>query len=107
MNNLAGEVDGILLAQCKTSGIPRIHRRRQTVRQADNRSRDGSFETSVHSFKDFGLKCTCLGPIESRITDRQSVNATIASRALLAGAATAAVMLGAGKIYQILKNRRK
>ena len=38
---------------------------------------------------------------------RQSVNATIASRALLAGAATAAVMLGAGKIYQILKNRRK
>ena len=107
MNNLAGEVDGILLAQCKTSGFRAYTDGGRPSVRLITVHEDGSFETSVHSFKDFGLKCTCLGPIESRITDRQSVNATIASRALLAGAATAAVMLGAGKIYQILKNRRK
>ena len=101
MNNLAGEVDGILLAQCKTSGFRAYTDGGRPSVRLITVHEDGSFE------KDFGLKCTCLGPIESRITDRQSVNATIASRALLAGAATAAVMLGAGKIYQILKNRRK
>ena len=45
--------------------------------------------------------------IKKRITDRQSVNATIAAYALGVGAITAAVMLGAGKACQSFKNRRK
>ena len=63
----------------------------------------GDFDTDVYSFKDFGLKCTCLGPIESRITDRQSVNATIAFRAAAAGAVFATACIGAKKIYRAIK----
>lgn len=107
MNNIAGEVDGILLAQCKTSGFwAYTDGGRPSVRLVTVHE-DGSFETSVHSFKDFALECTCLGPIKKRITDRQSVNATIAAYALGIGAITAAVMLGAGKACQSFKNRRK
>ena len=104
MNNFAGEVDGILLAQCKTSGFRAYTDGGRPAVRLITVHEDGSFETSVHTFRDFALKSESLGPIESRITDRQSVNATIASRALIAGAATAAVCIGAGKLYSILKN---
>ena len=62
-----------------------------------------SFDTQVYSFKDFGLKCTCLGPIEQRITDRQSINATIAFRAAAAGAAFASICIAGEKIYRLIK----
>ena len=104
MNNFAGEVDGILLAQCKTSAFRAYtDGGRPAVRLVTLHEQSGDFDTDVYSFKDFGLKCTCLGPIESRITDRQSVNATIAFRAAAAGAVFATACIGAKKIYRAMK----
>lgn len=76
LNDFTGVVDGIMLGQNKTSGFcaytdgcrPAI--RMITVDEAEPEK----ITSRVYHFKDFGLECHCLGPIEKRITDRQSIN---------------------------------
>ncbi len=104
MNNIAGEVDGILLGQCKTSDFHAYtDGARPAVRLVTVDEKTQSFDTQVYFFKDFGLKCTCLGPIDQRITDRQSINAEIAVRAVAAGTAFAAICIAGEKIYRLIK----
>ncbi len=104
MNTIEGEVDGILLAQCKTSAFRAYtDGGRPAVRLVTIDENTQSFDTQVYFFKDFGLKCTCLNFIDSHITDRQSINAEIAVRAVAAGAAFAAVCIAGEKIIELIK----
>jgi hypothetical protein len=75
LNDFTGYVDGIMLGQNKTSGFCcytdgcRSLVRIVTVEE----SNPAEIKSTVHHFREFGLKPTCLGPIEGRITDRQSM----------------------------------
>ncbi len=75
LNDFTGYVDGIMLGQNKTSGFccytdgARSLVRTITIYE-DN---PWKIESQVHHFKELGLVPTCLGPIESRISDRQSM----------------------------------
>lgn len=77
LNDFTGTVDGIMLGQNKTSGFccytdgARSVVRIITVHE-DNPEKINS---KVYHFKELGLKPTCLGPIESWISDRQSMAA--------------------------------
>ncbi len=76
LNDFTGKVDGIVLGQNKTSGFGcytdgcRSLVRITTVKE-DNPE---EITSKVYHFKELGLKPTCLGPIESWISDRQSIN---------------------------------
>lgn len=91
LNDFSGYVDGIFLAQHKTSGFRAYTDGcRSCVRLVTvDESRPREFTQELKHFKEFGLKCECLGPIFKRISDRQSINLTIGSR-IAAGAAAAA-----------------
>lgn len=102
LNDFCGKVDGIVLAQCKTAGFRaytdgcRSGVRLITVDEQDVHA----FETEMYHFKDFGLKSESLGPIESRITDRQSVNLTIASRIAIGAAAVSGAAYLAVRLFK-------
>ncbi len=99
MNDFEGEVDGILLAQNKLSGFfPYTDGCRCSVRQIVlNEEHPKDYKTSLFRFKEFLLKSESLGPIESRITDRQSVNLTkIRNGAIVLGATALAVIATKG-----------
>lgn len=76
MNDFHGEYDGIIMGQSKTGGFRaytdgcRCGCRLITI----NKNSPEKIQTKMYHFKDFGLKSTSLGPIEKRITDRQSTN---------------------------------
>ncbi|MBQ6420155.1 MAG: metallophosphoesterase family protein [Clostridia bacterium] len=97
MNEFAGEVDGILLAQCKTAGFHNYTDgcnagvRLITVDEA----RPEKIETHMVHFKELGLKSGSLGPIQRNFTDRQVINIRIASFAAgaIAVAAGAAALV--------------
>jgi hypothetical protein len=75
LNDFTGYVDGIMLGQNKTSGFCcytdgcRSLVRIITVEE----DKPDIIKSEVHHFRELGLKPTCLGPIEGRITDRQSM----------------------------------
>ena len=75
-NDFTGYVDGIMLGQNKTSGFccytdgARSAVRITTIDESD----PWKPESKVYHFKELGLEPTCLGPIESWISDRQSMN---------------------------------
>ena len=75
-NDFTGYVDGIMLGQNKTSGFccytdgARSAVRITTV----DESNPWKPESRIYHFKELGLEPTCLGPIESWISDRQSMN---------------------------------
>lgn len=102
MNDFAGVTDGIMLAQCKTAGFHVYTDGCQSgVRLITFDENDMEhFETKMYHFKDFGLKCTCLGPVMRNFTDREVIN--IHTLSWLAGglAFTAAA---AAAVYQIKK----
>ncbi len=104
LNDFSGYVDGILLAQHKTAGFraytdgARSCVRLITIDERNPRN----FTHELKHFKEFGLKCECLGPIFKRITDRQSINITIASRV----AASAAVSVMTAVMINKLKKKR-
>lgn len=97
LNDFTGYVDGIMLGQNKTGGFraytdgcrPLV--RMITVDESDPEK----INSEVYHFKELGLTCNCLGPIEKRITDRQSINMHKASYALgaVAGAACIAKLI--------------
>ncbi len=104
MNDFTCVVDGITLGQCKTAGF-RCYTDgcRTCVRVVDLDERDlTKLETRVIHFKEFGLKCTCLGPIRRNVNDKQSFVLTVASRVAMAAAATAGI-IGTVKIIEKYK----
>lgn len=92
LNDFTGNLDGILLGQNKTSGFRAYTDGcRSCVRLITLDENDPeNIHTTVYHFKDFGLKCTSLGPIMKRVTDRQSVNMHWASY-IIGGAAAVTV----------------
>lgn len=105
LNDFSGYVDGIFLAQHKTSGFRAYTDGcRSCVRLVtvdENNPRE--FTQELKHFKEFGLKCECLGPVFKRITDRQSINLTIGSRVAAAAAASAGMSI---LIYKLIKKRK-
>lgn len=101
LNDFTGYVDGIMLGQNKTSGFRaytdgcRCLVRTITIDENDPRN----IKSDVHHFKELGLECHCLGPIEKRITDRQSINMHIASYAAAGAAAAAGLGIAAKKLF--------
>lgn len=74
LNDFSGFVDGIFLAQHKTAGFRAYTDGcRSCVRLVTiDEKNPEKFTQELKRFKQFGLKCECLGPIMKRITDRQS-----------------------------------
>ncbi len=74
LNDFSGYTDGIFLAQHKTAGFRAYTDGcRSCVRLVTiDEKNPEKFTQELKRFKQFGLKCECLGPIMKRITDRQS-----------------------------------
>ena len=75
LNDFTAFVDGIMLGQNKTSGFCcYTDGARSLVRIITvDENNPAEIKSFVRHFREFGLKPTCLGPIEGRITDRQSM----------------------------------
>lgn len=105
LNDFTGCVDGIMLGQNKTSGFccytdgARSLVRTITIHE-DN---PWKIESKVHHFKELGLVPTCLGPIESRISDRQSMNLHKAGYIAAGIAGITGVAIAANKLKNFLK----
>ncbi len=93
LNDFTGKVDGIMLGQNKTSGFGcYTDGCRSLVRIIDIKEENPrDISSRVYHFKELGLVPTSLGPIESRISDRQSINMHKASY-IAAGAAGVAAL---------------
>ncbi|MBQ7549381.1 MAG: metallophosphoesterase family protein [Clostridia bacterium] len=104
MNDFAGFVDGILLAQSKTAGFrPYTDGCRAGVRLITVDENDvENFTTQMYHFKEFGLKSKSLGPVQRNITDRQDMKLKIAGAAM----GTAALVTAAAVTSKKLKNRK-
>ncbi|MBQ8183881.1 MAG: metallophosphoesterase [Clostridia bacterium] len=106
-NDFTGYVDGIMLGQNKTSGFCcytdgcRSAIRITTVYENDPRN----VKSKVYHFKELGLQSTCLGPIEKRITDKQSI--AMHKIGYAAAGITAATALTAGAAALIRKFKKK
>lgn len=74
LNDFSGWTDGIFLAQHKTAGFRAYTDGcRSCVRLVTiDEKNPEKFTHELKRFKEFGLKCECLGPIMKRISDRQS-----------------------------------
>lgn len=101
MNEFAGEVDGILLCQCKLTGFhPYTDGCNAGVRVFTlYENEPGRFDTKMVHFKELGLKSESLGFVQRHFHDRQVIWARIA-----AGAAGLAA-LGAGAAVLIKKTK--
>lgn len=93
LNDFSGYVDGIFLAQHKTSGFRAYtDGARSCVRYVElDEKEPGNFRQELKHFKEFGLKCECLGPVFRTLSDRQSINLHIAFNTLCGVAAVTAV----------------
>lgn len=95
LNDFSGYVDDIYLAQHKTSGFRAYtdgcHSMVRCVTIGEKNP--AAFTDEIKHFKEFGLKCECLGPIFRNFTDRESRNIHIAADALyvIGGVATALI----------------
>lgn len=100
LNDFTGFVDGIMLGQNKTSGFCcytdgcRSAIRITTI----NEGNPAEVQSKIHHFKELGLECNCLGPIEKRITDRQSINMHKAANVAAGIAGVAALTATAKKL---------
>lgn len=75
LNDFAGWTDGIFLAQHRTAGFRAYTDGcRSCVRLVTiDEKNPEKFTHELKRFKQFGLKCECLGPIFRTISDRQSL----------------------------------
>ena len=104
MNDFAGYVDGILLAQNKTAGFfPYTDGCRAGVRLITLDENDiENFSTEMHYFKQFGLKSRSLGIYERNVTDRQDRKIKIAAAVI----GTAAAVTVSGVMYRKFKKHK-
>lgn len=104
-NDFTGYVDGIMLGQNKTSGFccytdgARSAVRITTV----NEDNPWKVDSKIYHFKEFGLEPTCLGPIESWISDRQSMNMHKAAYAAAGVAGVTGLAVAVSKIAKKIK----
>lgn len=97
LNDFTGYVDGIMLGQNKTSGFCCYTDGCRSCIRITTVKEDNPWEvkSKVYHFKELGLKCTSLGPIESRISDRQSMalHKILPAAAGVAGLASVATLI--------------
>ena len=94
LNDFAGWTDGIFLAQHRTAGFRAYTDGcRSCVRLVTiDEKNPEKFTHELKRFKQFGLKCECLGPIFRTISDRQSLLLHIAGYVAGGMAGTAALV---------------
>lgn len=94
LNDFAGWTDGIFLAQHRTAGFRAYTDGcRSCVRLVTiDEKNPEKFTHELKRFKQFGLKCECLGPIFRNISDRQSLLLHIAGYVAGGMAGTAALV---------------
>lgn len=106
MNDFAGYVDGILLAQSKTSGF-RVYTDgcRAGVRLITmNENNLDDIDTRMYYFKkDFNLKSKSLDLYKRNVTDRQDAKIKVACAAVGASAAVTAAAVAVSKISKAKK----
>lgn len=102
LNDFTGVVDGITLGQNKTSGFcAYTDGCRSVIRMITvDENEPEKINTRVYHFKELGLECHCLGPIEKRITDRQSINMHKAAKVLGVAAGTVSAVKLVKKIIK-------
>lgn len=108
MNDFEGYVDGIYLMQNKLSGLfAYTDGCRSGVRELILDENDiQNFTTRMIRFKDFGLKPESLGPVNSWMSDRLSVNLTKARNvALVAGGVITAGIITKKIIDRVRKDK--
>ena len=106
MNDFAGYVDGIMLAQCKTAGFrPYTDGCRSGVRLIILDESDlQNINTRMYHFKQFGLKSKSLSPYMEHVTDRQDTKLKVAGTVLGAAAAITTAAVAVNKIAKSKKN---
>lgn len=108
MNDFAGYVDGILLAQCKTAGF-RVYTDgcRSGVRLITlEENNPENVQTRMYHFKDFGLKSKSLDPYMRNVSDRQDMKLKAAGAAVGTVAAVTAAAVAANKVIKKAKKSK-
>ena len=108
MNDFAGYVDGILLAQCKTAGF-RVYTDgcRSGVRLITlEENNPENVQTRMYHFKDFGFKSKSLDPYMRNVSDRQDMKLKAAGAAVGTVAAVTAAAVAANKVLKKTKKSK-
>lgn len=108
MNDFAGYVDGILLAQCKTAGF-RVYTDgcRSGVRLITlEENNPENVQTRMYHFKDFGLKSKSLDPYMRNVSDRQDMKLKAAGAAVGTVTAVTAAAVAANKVLKKTKKSK-
>ena len=108
MNDFAGYVDGILLAQSKTAGF-RVYTDgcRSGVRLITlEENNPENVQTRMYHFKDFGLKSKSLDPYMRNVSDRQDMKLKAAGAAVGTVAAVTAAAVAANKVLKKTKKSK-
>lgn len=105
MNDFAGYVDGIMLAQSKTAGFrPYTDGCRSGVRLITiDENNPQNIYTKMYHFKQFGLKSKSLSPYMQNVTDRQDMKLKVAGAVLGALVAVSTTAVAMNKISKIKK----
>lgn len=105
MNDFAGYVDGIMLAQSKTAGFrPYTDGCRSGVRLITLDENDlQNINTRMYHFKQFGLKSKSLSPYMEHVTDRQDTKLKVAGTVLGTAAAITTAAVAVNKIAKSVK----
>ena len=108
LNDFAGYVDGIILAQCKTAGF-RVYTDgcRSGVRLITlEENNPENVQTRMYHFKDFGLKSKSLDPYMRNVSDRQDMKLKAAGAAVGTVAAVTAAAVAANKVLKKTKKSK-
>ncbi len=105
MNDFAGYVDGIMLAQCKTAGFrPYTDGCRSGVRLITiDENNPSNIFTKMYHFKQFGLKSKSLSPYMQNVTDRQDLKIKVAGTVLGTVAAVTTAAIAVNKVNKYKK----
>lgn len=105
MNDFAGYVDGIMLAQCKTAGFrPYTDGCRSGVRLITiDEEHPEQINTRMYHFKQFGLKSKSLSPYRQHVTDRQDAKLKVAGTVI---GTAAAITTAALAVNKLTKNKK-
>ncbi len=108
MNDFAGYVDGIMLAQCKTAGFrPYTDGCRSGVRLITmDENNIESIDTRMYHFKQFGLKSKSLSPYMQNVTDRQDAKLKVAGAVIGTAAAVTAAAVAASAVNKNIKSKK-
>ncbi len=108
MNDFAGYVDGIMLAQCKTAGFrPYTDGCRSGVRliTMDENNLE-NIDTRMYHFKQFGLKSKSLSPYMQNVTDRQDAKLKVAGAVIGTAAAVTTAAVAVAAVNKNIKSKK-